>query len=88
MDFFCHETNKTENGNGTSKGGLSFVNKNTSKQLSYQLSTSYLKISFAVKWKLNNLHCSTMGGGLKIWLEQTHFSGIRRENYFNFWKIE
>ena len=49
MDFFCHETNETENGNGTSKGGLSFINKNTSKQLSYQLSTSYLKISFAVK---------------------------------------
>ena len=49
MDFFRHETNKTENGDGTSKGGLSFINKNTSKQLSYQLSTLYLKINFAVK---------------------------------------
>ena len=49
MDFFCHETNETENGNGTSKGGLSFINKKTSKQLSYQLSTSYLKIRFVVK---------------------------------------
>ena len=48
MNFFCNETNETENGNGYRKGGLSFINKNSSKELSSQLSTSYLKISFAV----------------------------------------
>ena len=50
MVFFCHETDETENGNGTSKGGLSFINKNTSKELSSQLSTSYLKIKFSLHY--------------------------------------
>ena len=30
------KTNETENGNGTSKGGLSFINKKTSKELCFE----------------------------------------------------